>query len=76
MKSAYGLKIPEADPQLTHVGPGTPSDRPRPIRPVSRCSRRVQLSSHSCPGYLCSMSGRYLEGTVGTDAARGAAPSE
>ncbi len=24
MKSAYGLKIPEADPQLTHVGPGTP----------------------------------------------------
>lgn len=24
MKSAYGLKIPEADPQLTRVGPGSP----------------------------------------------------
>jgi len=24
MKSAYGLKIPEPDPQLTHVGAGTP----------------------------------------------------
>ncbi len=24
MKSAYGLKIPEADPHLTQVGPGTP----------------------------------------------------
>jgi phenylpropionate dioxygenase-like ring-hydroxylating dioxygenase large terminal subunit len=24
MKSAYGLKIPEADPTLTRVGPGTP----------------------------------------------------
>jgi len=24
MKSAYGLKIPEPDPDLTHVGPGTP----------------------------------------------------
>ena len=23
MKSAYGLKIPEPDPELTHVGPGT-----------------------------------------------------
>jgi len=22
MKSAYGLKIPEPDPELTHVGPG------------------------------------------------------
>ena len=24
MKSAYGLKIPEPDPELTRVGPGTP----------------------------------------------------
>ena len=24
MKSAYGFKIPEPDPELTHVGPGTP----------------------------------------------------
>ncbi|MGH7771872.1 MAG: Rieske 2Fe-2S domain-containing protein [Candidatus Binatia bacterium] len=24
MRSAYGLKIPEPDPELTHVGPGTP----------------------------------------------------
>jgi phenylpropionate dioxygenase-like ring-hydroxylating dioxygenase large terminal subunit len=24
MKSAYGLKIPEPDPALTRVGPGTP----------------------------------------------------
>jgi phenylpropionate dioxygenase-like ring-hydroxylating dioxygenase large terminal subunit len=24
MKSAYGLKIPEPDPTLTRVGPGTP----------------------------------------------------
>ena len=24
MKSAYGLKIPDPDPELTRVGPGTP----------------------------------------------------
>lgn len=59
MRSAYGLKVPEIDPELTRVGPGAPCgelmrragrDGPRPARTprppgASRpCAHRIPVS--------------------------------